>query len=154
MLKLNRILLPTDFSSYSQEATQYACGFVEKFDAQLHLMHVLEKLPSTTPAFGGGLALSSYVKESRQAAEKAMSQILDPDWHESHEVVCSIEEGTPFLAILRYAKQNDIDLIVMGTHGHSGLAHVLMGSVAERVVRKASCPVLTVRPSGHEFVMP
>ena len=63
-------------------------------------------------------------------------------------------EGTPFLEIIRYAREHEIDLIVMGTHGRSGLGHVLIGSVAERVVRKSPCPVLTIRPGGHEFVMP
>ena len=60
----------------------------------------------------------------------------------------------PFTEIIRFAKDKDIDLIVMGTHGHTGLAHVLLGSVAEKVVRKAPCPVLTVRHPEHEFVHP
>jgi nucleotide-binding universal stress UspA family protein len=62
--------------------------------------------------------------------------------------------GSPFVEIVRYAKQHDIDLIVMGTHGRGPIAHMFMGSVAERVVRKATCPVLTVRSPEHEFVMP
>ena len=65
-----------------------------------------------------------------------------------------MRRGAPFLEIIRYAKENDVDLIVLGTHGRSGLAHVLLGSVAERVVRKSPCPVLTVRHPEHEFVMP
>ena len=62
--------------------------------------------------------------------------------------------GSPFLEIIQYAKENNVDLIVMGTHGHSGLVHVLLGSVTERVVRKAPCPVLTIRHPEHEFIHP
>ncbi|MFM7867597.1 MAG: universal stress protein, partial [Planctomycetaceae bacterium] len=62
--------------------------------------------------------------------------------------------GAAFMEIIDYAKSQDIDLIVIGTHGRSGLSHILMGSVAERVVRAAPCPVLSVKPSGHQFVMP
>ena len=78
------------------------------------------------------------------------------DWAEARQgrIVRSMEDGVPFLEIVRYAKEHEIDLIVLATHGRSALAQVLLGSVAERVVRKAPCPVLTVRPEGHQFVMP
>jgi nucleotide-binding universal stress UspA family protein len=69
-------------------------------------------------------------------------------------VVSDVALGRPFMEIIRYAKDNQMDLIVLGTHGRSGLRHVLLGSVAERVVRKAPCPVLTIRHPEHEFVMP
>ena len=154
MIQLKRILHPTDFSENSQEATRYACGLVEKFYSELHLLHVLELHPSSAPVFGGGLALRPPVQESKQAAEKHLSQVVDQEWQEGKLVVRATAEGRPFVEIIRYAREHDIDLIVMGTHGRSGLAHALMGSVAERVVRKAPCPVLTVRPGGHEFVMP
>ena len=65
-----------------------------------------------------------------------------------------MQTGTPFLEVIRYAKDHDIDLVIVGTHGRTGLVHVLMGSVAEKIVRKAPCPVLAVRPEGHQFVMP
>jgi universal stress protein A len=154
MIQLARILLPTDFSEFSSEATKYACALAEQFDAELHLLHVLEIHQSTTPDFAMGLALPSRTKESRKAAEKALENVLDSKWAEGRKVVKAILEGTPFLEIIRCAKEHGIDLIVMGTHGRSGLVHVLIGSVAEKVVRKAPCPVLTVRPEGHQFVMP
>ena len=154
MIQLARILLPTDFSEFSSEATKYACALAEQFDAELHLLHVLEIHQSTTPDFAMGLALPSRTKESRKAAEKTLENVLDSKWAEGRKVVKAILEGTPFLEIIRCAKEYDIDLIVMGTHGRSGLVHVLIGSVAEKVVRKAPCPVLTVRPEGHQFVMP
>jgi len=154
MINLKRILLPTDFSEYSAEATRYACELAQRFKAELHLLHVLEVHVSPTPAFGGGLALGSYIKESQEAAEKALSNALDATWTEDLSVVRATADGPPFVEIIRYAKEHDIDMIVIGTHGRTGLAHVLMGSVAENVVRKSSCPVLTVRPGQHQFVMP
>ena len=154
MIQLARILLPTDFSEFSSEATNYACAFAEQFDAELHLLHVLEIHHSTTPDLAMGLALLSRIEESREVAEKALEDVLDSKWAEGRKVVKATAEGPPFLEIIRYAKQHDVDLIVMGTHGRSALAHVLMGSVAEKVVRKAPCPVLTVRPEGHQFIMP
>ena len=83
-----------------------------------------------------------------------LASLLDSQWEEAHQVVHATGDGPPFLEIIRYAKSNDIDLIIMATHGRTGLAHIMIGSVVEKVVRKAPCPVLTVRPSGHQFVMP
>lgn len=141
MIQLARILLPTDFSEFSSEATTYACAFAEQFDAELHVLHVLE----------GPQAADTEVKE---VFEGAMAEVLDPKWEEGRKVVKATAEGAAFLEIIRYAKEHDIDLIVMGTHGRTGLVHLLIGSTAENVVRKAPCPVLTVRPEGHQFVMP
>jgi nucleotide-binding universal stress UspA family protein len=154
MIRLDRILFPTDFSEYSEAASRYACAFAEQFDAELHLLHVLEILPSTTPVFGGGLALTPGVQESMQAAESELGRILDLEWQKGKRVVRATVDGAPFVEIIHYARENNIDLIVMGTHGRSGLSHAMIGSVAERVVRKSPCPVLTVRPGGHIFVMP
>lgn len=156
MIRLSRILLPTDFSKYSAEATKYACSFAEKFDAELHILHVLETHLSTTPEFALGLAIPSPVKENRDAVDLALLNLLDSAWAQARrgKIVRCIADGAPFLEIVRYAREQSIDLVVLGTHGRSGLAHVLMGSVAERVVRKAPCPVLTIRPEGHQFAMP
>ena len=153
-IEIKRILLPTDFSSYSATATQYACELATKFDAELHLLHALEVHLSSTPGFALGLALPQYVHESRAAAEKALASVLDPQWSVGRKVVQAVVEGSPKVEIVRYARTRQIDLIVLATHGRSGLAHVIIGSVAESVVRTAPCPVLTVRPEGHQFVMP
>jgi universal stress protein A len=153
-IDIKRILLPTDFSNYSATATKYACGLATKFDAELHLLHTLEVHLASTPGFGMGLALPQYVHESRAAAEKALAGVLDPQWAVGRKVVQAVVEGSPKVEIIRYARTQEIDLIVLATHGRSGLAHVIIGSVAESVVRTAPCPVLTVRPEGHQFVMP
>lgn len=153
-IRLQKILLPTDFSNYSAAAARYACELSAKFDADLHLLHALETHLTTTPEFGMGLALPKYITESRAAAEKALAGVLDPKWAAGRTVVQAVVDGSPKLAIIQYARTQNIDLIVLGTHGRTGLPHVLMGSVAETIVRTASCPVLTVRPEGHQFVMP
>lgn len=153
-IRIQRILLPTDFSTYSAAATKYACEFVTRFDAELHLLHSLETHVSTTPGFGMGLALPVHIQESRVAAEKALTSVLAPQWSAGRTVVQAVVEGSPKVEIVRYARKHEIDLIVLATHGRSGLAHVIIGSVAESVVRTAPCPVLTVRPEGHQFVMP
>src|ERR1022692_2638233 len=153
-IRLQKILLPTDFSNYSAAATKYACELATKFDAELHLLHTLETHLASTPSFVMGLDLSKYVSESKAAAAKSLAGVLDPKWSEGRTVIHAIVEGSPKVEIIGYARKHDIDLIVLATHGRSGLAHVIMGSVAESVVRTAPCPVLTVRPEGHQFVMP
>jgi nucleotide-binding universal stress UspA family protein len=155
MIRLNRILLPTDFSDHSKQAAKYACAFAEQFGAELHLLHVLQDLVAMVPE--PGLAFpppGDYMQELTASAEKGLAGFLDPQWAAGKNIVRETRQGPPFLEIVRYAKENNIDLIVLGTHGRSGLAHMLLGSVAEKVVRKAPCPVLTVRPEEHEFVMP
>jgi universal stress protein A len=153
-IRLEKILLPTDFSNYSSVATKYACELATKFAAELHLLHTLELHLASTPEFGMGLALPTYINESRAAAGKSLAGVLDPKWSEGRTVIQAVLEGSPKVEIIRYARKQNIDLIVLATHGRTGLPHVIMGSVAETVVRTAPCPVLTVRPEGHQFVMP
>ena len=153
-IRLQKILLSTDFSDYSAAATKYACELATKFDAELHLLHTLELHLSSAPGFGMGLALPTYINESRAAAEKSLAGVLDPKWSAGRTVIQALVEGSPKAEIVRYARKQEIDLIVLATHGRTGLSHVIIGSVAETVVRTAPCPVLTVRPEGHQFVMP
>jgi universal stress protein A len=153
-IRLQKILLPTDFSNYSAAATKYACELATRFDAELHLLHTLELHLASTPGFGMGIAPPTYINESRAAAEKSLAGILDPKWSAGRTVIQAVVEGSPKTEIIQYARKQNIDLIVLATHGRTGLAHVIIGSVAETVVRTAPCPVLTVRPEGHQFVMP
>lgn len=155
MISLKRVLLPTDFSEYSRLALSYACAFAEQFKTELHVLHVVQDLVAMVPE--PGLAFpppGDYMRELTQSAERSLGTFVDEKWAAGKSVVRVVRQGPPFLEIVRYAKENDIDLIVLGTHGRSGLVHVLLGSVAEKVVRKAPCPVLTVRKGEHEFVMP
>jgi len=155
MISLKKVLLPTDFSDYSDAARAYACSFVEKFEAELHLLHVLQDLVAMAPEPGMAFPPpGDYMKELQESAEQALAKRPGDEVSADVTVLREVRHGTPFLEIIRYAKEHDVDLIVMGTHGRSGLAHVLLGSVAEKVVRKAPCPVLTVRHADHSFEMP
>ncbi len=154
MIQCQRILVPVDFSENSRPAIQYACALAEQFRAELHVAHVIETHALATPQFGMGLDLITYARESKAAAEKSLAEALPSGWSSGRPPVSAILEGSPIKEIIHYAREQAIDLIVMSTHGRSGLAHVLVGSVAENIVRHAPCPVLTVRPSGHQFVMP
>lgn len=151
MIKLQKILTPTDFSEFSKHALHYGREFAERFGATLHLLHVIdESLAMPDPLMGSPVS-DIEQRDLQRNAEASLASLPEV---EGMDTVRAIHVGTPFVEIVRYAKQNEIDLIVMGTHGRSGLTHALVGSTAERVVRKAPCPVLTIRPEGHDFVMP
>ncbi|MCA9079552.1 MAG: universal stress protein [Planctomycetaceae bacterium] len=155
MINLKKILVPTDFSEFSLHAMKYGCEFARRFGAELHAVSVVEDIYPLVPESGMLLpTATNYLNDLKAAAEKTLATRPDPSWVEGVEVKREVLIGTAFLEIIRYAKEEDIDMIVIGTHGRTGLVHALMGSVAEKIVRKAPCPVLTVRPEGHDFVMP
>ena len=130
---------------------RYGFELAHTFDATLHLLHVVED-PSTTPWAGDGFALSigdvltQFQDESRK---RLLASVPAADLN---RVVVSCPIAAPVPEILRYAQDESVDLIVMGTHGRGLVAHALIGSVAERVVRRAPCPVLTVRQAQHSFL--
>ena len=155
MIQLKRVLAAVDFSDCSTHAMRYACEFARSFEAELHLLYVSEPPPVAFSEFGiGYVAAPNLDQDLQQAAEKKLAALPDPQWQTNLTVVRTVLMGTPFVEIVRHARDNEIDLIVLGTHGRGAIAHMLMGSTAEKVVRKAPCPVLTVRPEGHEFVSP
>ena len=155
MIQMKRILLPTDFSDCARAALNYACAFVEQFGSELHLLHVVQDVMLMMPEPGSAFALpQNYLLDLKTGAEKSLAGLLDETWLVDKKVVRATRLGSAFVEIVRYAREHEIDLVIVGTHGRSGLKHVFLGSVAERVVRKAPCPVLTVRPAGHQFIMP
>jgi nucleotide-binding universal stress UspA family protein len=148
MIALRQILLPTDFSEASTAALTYARAFAGIFQASLHILHVVEDV------YAAWEAVPFILEDIEKGAKLQLDALLtkaEQEQFRSQSVVC---RGSPFVEIVRYAREHEIDLIVMGTHGRGPIAHMLMGSVAEKVVRKAPCPVLTVRHPEHEFVMP
>lgn len=155
MIDLKRILVPTDFSKFSQVALTYAAALAEKFNAELHLLHVVQNLAVMIPDSVNVMPpVGPSLEQMTSAVTVALDRIIKENHLEAFPAQKIVREGTPFYEITNYAKENNIDLIVMGTHGHSGLVHMLLGSVTEKVVRKSPCPVLTVRHPEHEFVHP
>jgi len=150
MITLERILVPTDFSDCSERARSYACELAKRFGSELHLLHVVP--PVSLPGYVG--PVPDELLHPEEGARQELERWNDPAFEHAKRVVRSVTTGTPFVEIVRHARDQDVDLIVIGTHGRSGLTHMLLGSVTEKVVRKAPCPVLTVRPEGHQFVMP
>jgi len=147
--------VPTDFSKYSQNALVYAVAFAEKFGAELHLLHVVQDLALFVPdTVGGSPPVVPPVDQLTAGVREALQRVIRDNGLEGRRVCPEVREGTPFHEIIRCARERDVDLIVMGTHGRGAVAHLLMGSVAERVVRTAPCPVLTVRHPEHDFVLP
>jgi len=144
-MKLDTILVPTDFSERANTALTHACDLAKLSGAALHVLHVLEWHANPTPSFGLGLALPTWVQESKTAAEHTLQQLIGKLCPDGQKVVPALLAGTPAKAVLSYATEHQTDLIVMTTHGRTGLAHALMGSVAESVLRTAPCPVLVVR---------
>jgi len=152
VVNLKRILFATDFSTCATRAKETAHELCAQFGAQLHVLHVIHDLAVEVPEFGMGLAFPGFVenigakrKELKQAALESLNAEVAASLREQHEIVLDTRFGKPFSEVIRYAHDNDIDLIVIGSHGRTGLEHVLLGSVAESVVRNSPCPVLTVR---------
>jgi nucleotide-binding universal stress UspA family protein len=152
MIEIKKVLVPTDFSETSQAATQYAVELAKKFNAKIYLLHVIEDPVVYMPMFES-YALPPKEDFESFAETRLENWILDEDKGDL-EIETKWVHGNPFVDILKFSKREDMDLIVVGTHGRSFTAHLLLGSVAEKVVRTAACPVLTVRPEGHQFIHP
>jgi universal stress protein A len=156
MIALKKILVATDFGPASETALRYARTFAVNFGAELHVLHVTQSVYPTA-AYGydyGGISAQVQQDFERAAREQTEALLSAEDRETLHATAVIVTHMTPAAAIVDYARTNRIDLIVLGTHGRGALAHLFMGSVAERVVRMAPCPVLTVRHPEHEFVLP
>jgi nucleotide-binding universal stress UspA family protein len=150
-----RFLVPTDFSSCARKATEEALMLAERFGGRVFFFHALDLASSYTVAYAHGLGVSVPIPPPSP-------QELEPEWEaflaglplEKVDWAKSTEEGQAATSIVHQAERIQADIIVMGTHGRSGLPHMLLGSVAENVVRRAPCPVLTIRPESFQFEMP
>jgi nucleotide-binding universal stress UspA family protein len=146
MIAIRNILVPTDFSEPSTAALRYAVALAEAFESTLHVLHVIENpYMAMGPAELYVAPPVNFIGELEKEAERRLAEAVTPDERARFHVREMTRHGRPHEEIDGYAKENAIDLIVMGTHGRTALAHLLIGSVAEKVVRTAPCPVLTVR---------
>jgi nucleotide-binding universal stress UspA family protein len=153
MIALKNVLVPTDFSEPSRQALEYGRHFARQFGARLHVLHTVENV-----MLPGGVevpvAAMQQVEQGLEAvATRQMKESITADDRVTLDPVTVVRAArTAAIDIVEYAREHDIDLIVMGTHGRGAWGHLLMGSVAERVVRSAPCPVLTVHAVERDFL--
>ncbi|HEY6950842.1 MAG TPA: universal stress protein [Bacteroidota bacterium] len=147
-LGIRRILVPIDFSGHSKNALKYAIQYAVQFKARLDLLYVVE--PTIYPAdFSfGQVGFPNIEEELRKRGSEELGVLVKNEIKGRVAAGASVRTGKPFVEINEFARENNIDLIIIATHGHTGVEHILFGSTVEKVVRKASCPVLVVRNQG------
>ncbi|MGE0479219.1 MAG: universal stress protein [Phycisphaerae bacterium] len=150
-----RILWPTDFSELSLLGGRYAEAFRNVFHAELHVLHVI--LPPLNPEAGVVLPtevpLAVADQDLLDAGRKRMDRLVAEQFAGDRAIAREVAFGNPWSTICEYAETKLIDLIVVATHGRTGLRHALIGSTAERIVRHAPCPVLTVKTPEKDFLV-
>ena len=142
---IKKVLVPIDFSDYSKSALKYAVNFAKSFNADIILIYVVEPVIYPPDFSMGQIAMPSINAEWDDRAKDELQKLAKSEIAEIANVKTIIKTGKPFVEIIETAKEENIDLIIIATHGHSGVEHILFGSTAEKVVRKAPCPVLTLR---------
>ncbi|MEW6003792.1 MAG: universal stress protein [Stygiobacter sp.] len=148
---IKNILVPIDFSDYSKNALKYAVEFAKTFTAKLYLIYVVEPMIYPADFSMGQIAIPSTDIDIQSRAEEEFKKLTN-EIDKSLQVETIIKTGKPFVEINETALEKNIDLIIIATHGHTGVEHLLFGSTAEKVVRKAPCPVLTLREPIKGFV--
>jgi nucleotide-binding universal stress UspA family protein len=150
-MQIRRILCPVDFSDPAREALHFAAELARQFNASMTLLHVYHPPGYTLPegiVLPGPEALASLFEHIDRTLAEWRNEALARG---APEVDTATAQGSPWHEIVECARRRDFHMIVVGTHGHTGLRHLLLGSVADRVVRQAPCPVLTVRPADHRL---
>jgi nucleotide-binding universal stress UspA family protein len=146
VIEIRKILAPTDFSPHAAKAVCYAARLAERLDSELHLLHVLsEVVPAGPEPLLVPVLPPEYYQETEEESRIALARSFDPAWGHPRAIEAAVRWDSPVEGVVEYARSLEIDLIVIATHGRTGLSHVLLGSVAERIVREAPCPVLTIR---------
>lgn len=147
MFNIKNILLPTDFSPLSLSAAEYAIDLAEQNHARIHLLHVLEKTPPILTIRSLDLS-EEKIRQSIESDAKEMLEgaVVKIRKGKDIQIVPVIKKGVDYEEIVAYSEENDIDVIIIATHGRTGLLHTLLGSVAEKVIRYAKCPVLVITP--------
>lgn len=154
MLRIERILCPLDFSEFSIQAFDCAWSLAQRYQAKLFLEHVLEPILAAYPFYTCPEVAKNLFQDLRAHAEQQLQEFVRSHTHDGIELESTVREGATTEQILAFAEAYAVDLIVMGTHGQQGFDHLLLGSVTEKILRKARCPVLAVRKPSHNFVAP
>jgi len=154
MTTLTNILVATDFEDASETALLYGRELARRFVATLHVLHVVEDVLMYGTVEGYTPNLVELQREAEEEAARRLDGLLMPEDRDVLHAQTVLMTGAPAMAVIDYARKARIDLILIGTHGRTGLGHFVMGSVAEKIVRLAPCPVLTLKQPEHEFVRP
>jgi nucleotide-binding universal stress UspA family protein len=152
VIKLKKILVPTDFSESARHALTYGISFAREYEAELQLLHVVENLTVGYASDLFPVPMAEVFQEISGYAKAELAKLGAEARAKNVDVVEHVVQGKPSAEIIRFAEENEVDMIVLGTHGKGMLDQALFGSTTERVVRRAPCPVLTVRLAVHEFV--
>jgi nucleotide-binding universal stress UspA family protein len=152
---LNAVLVAADFEDTSRSALEYGRNVARAFGAKLHVVHVVPRVvPMSATEFEPNNLEDLQASVVEGAARQLDLLLTETDRVHLRVKPMVLVSTTPADAIVDYARETHVDIIVVGTHGRGGISHLLMGSVAEHVVRHAPCPVLVVRPNEHEFILP
>ncbi len=143
---LDSILVPTDLSPLSLVALEYANSIAETYDSKVFLVYVCENIPSVKKQKKNPQIIESF-REFKKKVREELKKIAIEKLHLADEVEIVILQGNPYKEIIKFTVENNIGLIVVASHGKTGFSHLLMGSVAEKIVRYSPVPVLTVKPS-------
>lgn len=150
MFDIKNILLPTDFSPLSLTAADYAVSIAKKYGAKIHLLHVLEKTPPILAIRSLDLSKEKIRKSIDDDAKQQLEEALSKIKNDGVEIITDIRKGIDFEEINNYCSHQNIDVIIIATHGRTGILHTLLGSVAEKVIKYSKCPVLVVTPPEKE----
>ncbi len=143
--EIKKILVPIDFSDYSKNALKYAVNFTMQFGAELILIYVVEPVIYPPDFSMGQIAIPTVDIEMDKRASEELEKLAKKDIPLSLKIRTLVKTGKPFIEIIETAEEENVDLIIIASHGHTGMEHILFGSTAEKVVRKAPCPVLSIR---------
>jgi len=152
-MEIKKILCPVDFSGSCNLAVKYANELTLLFDSRLYMLHVVETLQGDEHYMIPQITPQEIAEKIIKEAEERLNSMVK-NIKKVPKIKTEVRKGRAFVEIIKTARKDNIDLIIMGSHGRTGLPHVLIGSVAERVVRKAHCPVLIVKDKDTKFEMP
>lgn len=153
MIQFKKVLVPVDFSDYSIQALKFASEFAGMFDAEIVIIYVVEPVIYPPDLSIGQIALPTLTYQVDERAKEELVRVAAENVGSNIKVTPVVKLGKPYLEIIEVARTEDVDLIIISTHGHTGVEQILFGSTADKVVRKAPCPVLTLREpvKGFDF---
>jgi len=153
-MQIRTILFPTDFSQGARVAMDHAVSLAQDYNAKLILLYVIQDISVSEWYIPSSLSVADLVEDMQKSAWQEMGIWAQEVSTKIRDIEKIVIRGVPFVEIVKTAREKNADLVVIGTHGWTGIDHILFGSTAEKVVRKSPCPVLTVRMAGKEFKMP